>query len=116
DGRCEIWAPTQSPTSAAETAAKILGLEPEAVRVHTTLLGGGFGRRGADDFVEDAVHLSRRMKAPVQVVYTREDDMRAELYRPTGVSRLRGALDAEGWPIAWEQRIASPSILRDKGW
>ncbi|MEZ4331063.1 MAG: xanthine dehydrogenase family protein molybdopterin-binding subunit [Myxococcota bacterium] len=116
DGRCAIWAPTQSPTASAETAAKILGIDPAAVRVHTTMLGGGFGRRGADDFVADAVHLAKQMKRPVQVVYTREDDMRAELYRPTGVNRLRGAIDAEGWPIAWEQRIASPSILRDKGW
>jgi isoquinoline 1-oxidoreductase beta subunit len=113
---CELWVPTQSPSAAAAAVAKVLGIAPEKVRVNTTLLGGGFGRRSADDFVEDAVHLSRHMKAPVQVVYTREDDMRAGLYRPTGVNVMRGAVDAEGWPIAWEQRIASHSILVEKGW
>lgn len=113
---CTLWVGTQSPTGSAAVAARVLGIAPERVRVHTTLLGGGFGRRAADDFVEDAVELARRMKAPVQVVYTREDDMRAGHYRPAGINLMRGALDAEGWPIAWEQKIASPSIMREKGW
>jgi isoquinoline 1-oxidoreductase beta subunit len=116
EGRCELWVPTQSPTAAADAAAKILGIAPDRVRVNTTLLGGGFGRRGDSDFVEDAVHIAKQMKAPVQVVYTREDDMRAGLYRPTGTNVMRGAVDAEGWPVVWEQRIASQSILREKGW
>lgn len=114
--RCELWAPTQAANGAAAAAAKITGLPVEQVRVNTTLQGGGFGRRSATDFVEDAVHLAKHMKAPVQVVYTREDDMRAGLYRPAGVSVLRGALDAEGWPVVWDQRMASPSILREKSW
>ncbi len=113
---CELWVPTQSPTGAGEAAAKITGLDPEQIRVNTTLLGGGFGRRSAHDFVEDAVHLSMRMKAPVQVVYTREDDMKAGLYRPAGANVMRGAVDAEGWPLVWDQRIASPSIMRAKNW
>ncbi|MFO0690665.1 MAG: xanthine dehydrogenase family protein molybdopterin-binding subunit [Myxococcota bacterium] len=113
---CELWVPTQSPTAAADAAAKILGIPPDRVRVNTTLLGGGFGRRGDSDFVEDAVHVAKQMKVPVQVVYTREDDMRAGLYRPTGTNQMRGAVDAEGWPVVWEQRIASQSILREKGW
>lgn len=116
DDGCELWVPSQSPTGAAETAAKITGLGPERIRVNTTLLGGGFGRRSAHDFVEDAVHLSKQMKAPVQVVYTREDDMKAGLYRPAGTNVMRGALDAEGWPLVWDQRIASPSIMRAKNW
>lgn len=115
-GACELWVPTQSPTAAAEAAAKILGIAPDRVRVNTTLLGGGFGRRGDSDFVEDAVHVAKQMKVPVQVVYTREDDMRAGLYRPTGTNVMRGAVDTEGWPVVWEQRIASQSILREKGW
>lgn len=114
--RCELWVPTQSPTGAADAAAKITGLPPESIRVNTTLLGGGFGRRSATDFVDDAVHLAKHMKVPVQVVYTREDDMRAGLYRPPGANVLRGAVDAEGWPLVWDQRIASPSIMREKGW
>ncbi len=116
DERCELWVPTQSPTGAAEAAAKITGFDAEQIRVNTTLLGGGFGRRSAHDFVEDAVHLAKRMKAPVQVVYTREDDMKAGLYRPAGANVMRGAVDAEGWPLVWDQRIASPSIMRAKNW
>ncbi len=113
---CELWAPTQSPTGAADAAAKITGFSVDQIRVNTTLLGGGFGRRSATDFVEDAVHLSKHMKAPVQVIYTREDDMRAGLYRPAGANVMRGAVDAEGWPTVWDQRIASPSIMREKSW
>jgi len=116
DGECEIWAPTQSPTATSAAAAAITGLPPERIRVHTTMLGGGFGRRSATDFVEDAVHLSMKLGVPVQVVYTREDDMRAGLYRPAGTNVLRGAVDADGWPVVWDHRIASPSIMREKGW
>ncbi|MBY0400483.1 xanthine dehydrogenase family protein molybdopterin-binding subunit, partial [Myxococcota bacterium] len=115
-GGCELWVPSQSPTAAAEAAAKILGIAPDRIHVNTTLLGGGFGRRSDTDFVEDSVHLAKHMKAPVQVVYTREDDMRAGLFRPTGTNVMRGAVDAEGWPVVWEQRIASQSIMREKGW
>jgi len=113
--RCEIWAPTQSPTQAAESAMQITGLSRDRIRVNTTLLGGGFGRRSATDFVEDAVHLSRHVKAPVQVIYTREDDMRSGLFRPVGANALSGGVDEEGWPIAWHHRIASQSIMASKG-
>jgi isoquinoline 1-oxidoreductase beta subunit len=115
NGGCELWVPTQSGSGAAEAAARVLGIAPEAVVVHTTFLGGGFGRRSATDFVEDAVHLAKLAGAPVQVVYTREDDMRAALFRPTGANQLVGGLDAEGWPVAWLHRIASQSILRSQG-
>jgi len=113
---CELWVPTQSPTQTADAVVKITGLRRDQIRITTTLLGGGFGRRSETDFVQDAVHLAMRMQAPVQVVYTREDDMRAGFYRPVGANVMRGAVDAEGWPIAWEHRIASQSILREKGW
>jgi len=116
DERCEIWAPTQSLTAPRDAAARITGLPPERVSVQPTFLGGGFGRRSATDFVEDAVQLSMATGTPVKVMYSREDDMRAGLYRPTGLSELAGAVDAEGWPVAWRHRMASPSILRDKNW
>ena len=116
DGRCEIWAPTQSLSATRDAAVRITGLPPERVSVHPTFLGGGFGRRSATDFVEDAVHLSMAMNAPVKVMYSREDDMRAGFYRPTGYNELAGGVDAEGWPVAWRHRMASPSILRDKKW
>ncbi len=112
---CEIWAPTQAPERVQEAAAGITGLPAERVTVHTTLLGGGFGRRSETDFVADAVHLSRAVGAPVKLVYTREDDMSGGYYRPVAYNALRGGLDAEGWPVAWEHRIASPSILRSQG-
>ena len=116
EGECEIWVPTQTQSGTRDAAAKLTGLPLEKVTVHPTFMGGGFGRRSATDFVEDAVHLSEKVGAPVQVVYSREDDMRAGYYRPTGYSELSGGLDAEGRPIAWQHRSAVPSIMRDKGW
>jgi isoquinoline 1-oxidoreductase beta subunit len=68
--------------------------------VHTTFLGGGFGRRGEQDFVRDAVELSKSLGRPVQVVWTREDDIRHDFYRPAGLNRLRGGIDADGMPTA----------------
>jgi isoquinoline 1-oxidoreductase beta subunit len=113
--RCELWVPTQSTTAAAEAASRITGLAADRIRVNTPLLGGGFGRRSATDFVEDAVHVSRAVGAPVQVIYTREDDMRSGLFRPIGANALVGGLDAEGWPVAWQHRIASQSIMHSQG-
>ncbi len=114
-GGCEIWAPTQSPSWTAKAAAEITGLPADRIRVHTTFMGGGFGRRSETDFVAEAVRLSQLVGAPVQVIFTREDDMRAGFYRPVGANAMSGGLDAEGWPIAWQHRIASASIQRSKG-
>jgi isoquinoline 1-oxidoreductase beta subunit len=113
---CEIWVPTQSQSMTRDAAVSITGLAPEQVTVHPTFMGGGFGRRGAADFVEDAVHISKQLGWPVKVMYSREDDMRAGHYRPTGHNQLSGALDADGRPIAWLHRLAVPSIMREKGW
>src|SRR5690606_34696190 len=77
----------------------------------TTLLGGGFGRRSQNDFVADAVHISKAVQKPVKVVWTREDGIRSGWYRPVAYNAMRGAVDAKGWPIAWEHQIAGPSIL-----
>ncbi|MCH2170610.1 xanthine dehydrogenase family protein molybdopterin-binding subunit [Myxococcota bacterium] len=116
EDRCEVWAPTQSLSSTQAAAARTSGMPLERVVVHPTFLGGGFGRRSATDFVEDAVSLSKAVGQPVQVVYSREDDMRAGFYRPVGYNELAGGLDADGQPVAWRHRMASPSILREKGW
>jgi isoquinoline 1-oxidoreductase beta subunit len=107
--RCDIWAPTQGQTRARDAAAKLLGIPRERVAVHTTYLGGGFGRRFEFDFVLDAVALSRAAKAPVKVIWSREDDLAHDFYRPAAAHRLRAAL-ADGNPAAWQHRIASPSI------
>jgi isoquinoline 1-oxidoreductase beta subunit len=108
---CDIYVPTQAQSRCQHTAMAITGLSAEQVRVHTTFLGGGFGRRGEQDFVRDAVSLSKALGRPVQVIYTREDDIRHDYYRPAGLHRLRGGLDLDGMPVLWKHHIVCPSIL-----
>lgn len=108
---CDVWAPTQFQTTSQATAAKITGLNPEQVHIHTTYLGGGFGRRAEIDFITEAVETSKAMQVPVQVTFTREDDMQHDMYRPASYCRFSAGLDGEGWPVAWNARIASPSIM-----
>ena len=105
---CDVWAPTQAQTDAQALAAKITGLAKSRVNVHTTFIGGGFGRRLRNDFVTEAVETSKAVGAPVKVLWTREDDMRHDFYRPANCVRLRAALDARGRPAAWFQRVAGP--------
>lgn len=105
---CDIWVPTQAQTQARDRAAKITGLPPSAIRIHTTFLGGGFGRRLRPDFVIEAVTLGKAIGKPVKVVWTREDDMRHGFFRPANCVRVRAALDAKGMPQAWHQRVAGP--------
>jgi isoquinoline 1-oxidoreductase subunit beta len=110
DGGCEIWAPTQIPGAAALSIAKALDIPRERVRVYVTFLGGGFGRRLIQDYAVEAAQISRAAGAPVQVVWTREDDIRHDYYRPAAYHVLRGGLDAQGNLIAWMHRATSPSI------
>lgn len=109
--RCEVWAPTQSPALAHAVALRETGLTASQVLIHTTLLGGGFGRRLAQDYVREAVQVAKIVKGTVKVVWSREDDMRHSPYRPASLHRLRGAVDNGGKIIAWEHRIGSQSIL-----
>jgi isoquinoline 1-oxidoreductase beta subunit len=108
---CDISAPTQFQTFTQNTGAKITGLKPEQVRVHTTYLGGGFGRRAEQDFVAEAVEISKAISAPVQVTWSREDDMQHDFYRPATYTKLTGGLDSDGWPVAWKCRVVGPSIM-----
>jgi isoquinoline 1-oxidoreductase beta subunit len=110
--RCDVWAPTQFQTMAQGTAAKICGLKPEAVFIHTTFLGGGFGRKAGTDFVIEAVETSKAIGAPVKVTWSREDDTQHDFYRPASYARMAGALDADGWPLAWTTTVACPSIMK----
>ncbi|HEX5437972.1 MAG TPA: xanthine dehydrogenase family protein molybdopterin-binding subunit [Gemmatimonadaceae bacterium] len=112
---CDVWAPTQGQSGTQRAAAAITGLPVEKVRVHTTFLGGGFGRRSETDFVSEAVRLSKELGAPVQVIFSREDDVRYDFYRPTTYNRFAAALDAGGNPVAWTHRIVGPSIAVSKG-
>jgi isoquinoline 1-oxidoreductase beta subunit len=90
--------------------ARALGIEPEQVKVHVTFLGGGFGRRSMTDFPVEAALVSKAVGEPVQVVWTREDDMRHDYYRPAGRNELRAGLDAAGRLVAWHHRVRTPSI------
>jgi len=115
DDGCDVWAPTQGQSGTQQVAAEVAGLPPEQVRVHTTYLGGGFGRRSETDFVAEAVQLSRVMGAPVQVIDTREDDVRHDFYRPTTYNRFAAGFDAGGRVVAWTHRIVGASIATSKG-
>jgi isoquinoline 1-oxidoreductase beta subunit len=111
--RCEIWTGTQFQTVDREAAAKIAGLRPEQVELHTTFLGGGFGRRATptSDFVSEAVSVAKAVGAPVKMIHTREDDMHGGFYRPMMYHTLEGAVDAQGNPIAWSHHIVGQSIM-----
>ncbi len=111
--RCEIWTGTQFQTVDQMVAAKILGIPPDHVTLHTTFLGGGFGRRAnpAADFVSEAVIVAKAAGVPVKVIWTREDDMRGGFYRPAYVHRIQVGVDARGLPVAWDHVVVGQSIL-----
>jgi isoquinoline 1-oxidoreductase beta subunit len=108
---CELWVPTQNQTAAQFVASQITGLPLEKVIVNTTFLGGGFGRRGEQDFVAEAVQIAMVTGTPVKLIWTREDDMHHDYYRPATLNRLSAALDKDGMPIAWRHAIAGGSIF-----
>jgi isoquinoline 1-oxidoreductase subunit beta len=110
---CEVWVGTQSQTLDLVAAARAAGLEPEQVTLHTTLLGGGFGRRAVLDshFVVEAVEISKAVKKPVKVIWTREDDIRGGYFRPRAYHAVQGGLDAAGKVQAWHHRIVCQSIV-----
>jgi isoquinoline 1-oxidoreductase beta subunit len=110
---CEIWTGTQFQTVDRMAAAAVAGLKPEQVQIHTTLLGGGFGRRAnpASDFIVEAVQVAKTLKAPVKVVWTREDDIRGGWYRPMWYDRMMAGIDVLGSPIAWTHTIVGQSIM-----
>ena len=110
NGSCEIWAPTQLPQRVQSTAAEALGLDPENVDVHVTMLGGGFGRRLFTDYILDAIQISKRMNKPVKLIWTREDDMHHDFYRPTSIHKLSGTLTKQNKVKSWSHRVIAPSI------
>ncbi len=112
DGLCEIWVPTQAQTGAQITASRLTGLAADRIVCHTTLLGGGFGRRLEQDFVADAVTLAKTVPNPVKVVWPRAEDMTHDFYRPYSYHRVTGALDRTGLPTAWRQTIVAASLMR----
>lgn len=103
--RVEVWVPTQVATAAQQAAARVAGVEPGDVILHSTLIGGAFGRRLATDDTELAVEVARHVDAPVQVLWTREDSIRNGTYRPLTYHRLRAGLTGDGAPSGWTHRI-----------
>lgn len=110
---CDIWTGTQMPGVDQAAAAKVLGLKPEQVNVHTPFLGGGFGRRAnpASDFVAEAAHVAKAAGVPVKTVWTREDDVKGGFYRPMNLHQAKVGIDANGTPIAWQHACVGQSIM-----
>jgi len=108
---CDIWAPTQNQSGVLALAVQITGLKPEQIHVHTTFLGGGFGRRFERDFVEEALLLSLSTGKPVKLVWKREEDIQNDFYRPMNATRIQASLDSDGNVTAWSHKIVCPSIF-----
>ena len=111
-GGAELWIPTQAPLWARGDVAKALGIPDDKVTVHTTFLGGGFGRRSFPDFPVEAALVAKAAGVPVQVTWSREDDFLGDYFRPCGKNELRAGLDAKGNLVAWHHLVRSPSISR----
>ncbi|MEQ1800760.1 MAG: xanthine dehydrogenase family protein molybdopterin-binding subunit [Gammaproteobacteria bacterium] len=110
DGGCEAWIPTQAPDIARQAICEVADLPREAVTVHATFVGGGFGRRAIVDYVTEAAEIARRVPGPVQLVWTREDDLQHGYFREATLHRLRAALDGGGQPVAWQHRLIAASM------
>src|ERR1700686_3262697 len=110
DGKVTAWAPTQNPQAAQDIIAKELGISPNDVICHVTLLGGGFGRKSKPDYVAEAAVLSKKVGKPVKVVWTREDDIKFDYYNAVAAMYFKAALDGKGKPTAWLQRSVFPPI------
>src|SRR3974390_2444644 len=108
--RAEAWVPTQAPQWAQEIIAQVSGLPKESVVVNTTLMGGGFGRRYQVDFVMETAQVAKVTGKPVMVLWTREDDMQHDFYRPASYHKLQGALEPDGKIAAWKHFQTSTSI------
>ena len=108
---CEVWVGTQVIGRAQAAAAKVAGMPLDKVIVHNHLIGGGFGRRLETDGVVRAVQIAKQVEGPVKVVWTREEDIQHDMYRPYFFDRLSAGLDANGMPVAWNHRFAGSSII-----
>ena len=108
---CEVWAPTQDPQSARKEVSNYLETDRENVTINVTFLGGGFGRKSKPDYVVEAVMVSKAINAPVQVVWTREDDIKHGYYHTTSAQYMKASLDSNGKVTGWLHRFALPSIM-----
>jgi len=113
--QCEIWVGTQYQSNDRTLVARLLGFKEEQVTIHRTLMGGTFGRRASKtaDFITDAVEAAKGETVPVQIIWSREEDIRGGHYRPLFVHRMRGSLDDQGYPEAWHQTAVGQSIMQN---
>ncbi len=112
DGRVDVWTSTQNAEATHAAAAAVAGVPLENVYVHRAQLGGGFGRRGAQDYTRQGVAIAKAMNGvPVKMLWTREEDMQHDNYRPASLVRVKAGLDAAGAPVAWYSRVSAPSII-----
>ncbi|GAB6066443.1 xanthine dehydrogenase family protein molybdopterin-binding subunit [Aquifex pyrophilus] len=115
EDECIVYAPTQGQTAALMTAKRITGLPEEKIKVYTTYLGGGFGRKSNPEFIEEALILSKKLKRPVKLIYTREDDINSGWYRPMNATNIRGSITEEGNIDSFIFKIAVPSVFKASG-
>jgi isoquinoline 1-oxidoreductase subunit beta len=108
---CEIWVGIQVMSRAQAVAAELTGLPPEKITVHNHMLGGGFGRRLEVDFIAKAVEIAKQVEGPVKLIWSREEDIQHDMYRPYFYDRLHAGLDSKGMPVAWSHRICGSSIV-----
>ncbi len=108
---CDIWVGTQVPTFVQTAAANLTGLPKTKVQIHNYLIGGGFGRRLEIDFVAQAVQIGRQVTGPVKVIWSREEDIQHDMYRPYYYDRIAAGLDEKGMPVAWTHKVTGSSII-----
>jgi isoquinoline 1-oxidoreductase subunit beta len=113
--RLDVWVGTQDSEAALGAAARVSGLKPEQVHIHNAFLGGGFGRRDANDEIAQAIAIAKVVKRPVKLIWTREEDTRQDRFRPHAVVGFKAAVGADGMPTAWSMRVVTSSIFKTVG-